>query len=101
VLPKGAVHPLDVYELKGVAPDDRATPDLAVGEADVQSCDAWTGFYGHYLSRDWPAAEEALARFVRRFGEDSVTRLYAARLSAFKSNPPPADWDGVIRYSEK
>lgn len=101
VLPKGAVHPLDVYELKGVAPGDRVTPDLAVDADAVTLCDAWTGFYGRYLSRDWPAAEDALARFIQRFGEDSVTKLYGSRLSAFKTNPPSADWDGVIRYTEK
>ncbi len=101
VLPKGAVHPLDVYELKGVVPQDTVTPDLAVVEADTTLCDAWTGFYGRYLSRDWAAAEDALNRFTQHFGEDSVTKLYRGRLSAFKTNPPPADWDGVIRYTEK
>lgn len=103
VLPKGAVHPLDVFELKGMHPDrvGAELADLAVGMDDVQLCDAWTGFYGRYLSRDWAAAEDALQRFIARFGDDTVTRLYATRLSAFKTNPPPADWDGVIRYSEK
>ena len=101
VLPKGAVHPLDVYELKGTAPGDAATADLAVGPNDVALCEAWVGFYGRYLSRDWTAAEDALNRFVERFGGDTVTHLYATRLSAFKTNPPAADWDGVIRYNEK
>lgn len=100
-MPKGAVHPLDVYELKGTAPGDAATADLAVGPNDVALCHAWVGFYGRYLSRDWMAAEDALDRFVERFGADTVTRLYATRLSTFKTNPPAADWDGVIRYNEK
>ena len=101
VLPKGAVHPLDVYELKGVAPGNSETPDLVVDADAVTLCEAWSGFYRDYLSRDWRAAEGALARFVERFGDDTVTRLYAARLGAFRTNPPASDWDGVIRYSEK
>jgi adenylate cyclase len=101
VLPKGAVHPLDVYELKGVTTGDAEAIDLAVDAHTEALCDAWTGFYGRYLSRDWPAAEDALKRFTQRFGVDSVTRLYEKRLRTFRAAPPAADWDGVIRYSEK
>jgi len=103
VLPKGAIYPLDVFELKGVHPDRAGDglADLVVDADDVGLCDAWTGFYGRYLSRDWQAAEAALSRFTQRYGEDSLTRLYRTRLSEFLANPPPADWDGVIRYTEK
>jgi adenylate cyclase len=102
VLPKGAVHPLDVYELKGLHPEHADDgPELAVDSGTVALCDAWTDFYARYLARDWTAAERTLAEFVVRFGEDAVAKLYADRLRDFRAKPPSADWDGVIRYISK
>ena len=102
VLPKGAVNPLDIYELQGLHPDRaEAAPDLAVELRAVELCAAWRVFYDHYSRRDWTAANESLGWFVARFGEDTVTAIYADRLKKFKAEPPAADWDGVMRYSEK
>jgi adenylate cyclase len=100
VLPKGALHPLDVFELKGVLPG-HAEPDLAVDLRTVALCAEWTRFYQRYLSRDWTSAGEALGEFVARFGADTLTGIYGERIGRFKAEPPPADWDGVIRYSTK
>ena len=100
VLPKGAIHPLDVFELKGVLPG-HSEPDLAVDLRMVALCEAWTRFYQRYLSRDLPVAGDALADFIGRFGEDTLTAIYAERIARFKAEPPPADWDGVTRYSTK
>jgi len=93
VLPKGAVHPLDVHELVGAAGD--------VDARTVDRCKAWSAFYVRYLGHQWDACAEELATFVAHFGEDMLTRVYADRLRAFKANPPPADWDGVMRYTTK
>jgi adenylate cyclase len=93
VLPKGAVHPLDVHELVG-----------ASGEVDariVDRCKAWSAFYVRYLGHDWDACAGELAAFVAHFGEDTLTRIYAERIRAFKASPPPGDWDGVMRYTTK
>lgn len=92
VLPKGAVNPLDVHELVGA------------GEVEshvAERCAAWRLFYTVYLARDWPIASAALARFRERHGDDSLTRLYDERLRRFQAEPPPAGWDGVIRYTQK
>jgi adenylate cyclase len=93
VLPKGAVHPLEVFELIGAA-----------GSVDARAtglCEAWTRFYERYAGRDFTAAERALWDFAARFGEDRLTALYVERLKRFRDEPPPADWDGVTRYSTK
>ena len=92
VLPKGAVHPLDVHELVGGAETEVAL---------VERCDAWRAFYAVYLRRDWPAAASALASFRERHGSDALTALYEERLRRFQAEPPPADWDGVMRYTQK
>ncbi|HET7365799.1 MAG TPA: adenylate/guanylate cyclase domain-containing protein [Burkholderiales bacterium] len=101
VLPKGAVHPLDVLELRGVLPGHAVEADLAVDINTVALCEVWTRFYQRYLGRDWDAAGEALTDFIARFGEDSLARIYVERIRRFKAEPPAADWDGVIRYSTK
>ena len=100
VLPKGAVHPLEIFELKGVLPG-HPEADLAVDLRTVSLCEAWTGFYQRYLRRDWTAASEALEQFIARFGADTLTGVYVERIRKFNAEPPAADWDGVIRYSTK
>lgn len=97
VLPKGAVHPLDVYELVGA----QDATDLRVEARIVERCIAWRAFYEIYTRRDWAAAVAALAGFRAHHGEDSLTALYEERLRRFQAEPPPADWDGVIRYAQK
>ena len=89
VLPKGAVHALDVHELLGVAPVAAAR------------CADWRAFYALYSRRDWPAAAARLGEFRGRHGADALTALYEERLQRFLAEPPPADWDGVIRYTQK
>ena len=89
VLPKGAVHVLEVHELIGAA------------QVAPERCAQWRSFYGIYLRRDWPAAAAALGEFRGRHGADALTALYEERLKRFLAEPPPADWDGVIRYTQK
>ena len=101
VLPKGAVHPLDVYELRGVRPGDPDDAELQVDARTVELCAAWRELYALYTARDWPGAMRSLAAFRARYGEDSLVTLYEKRLQKFMQEPPPADWDGVIRYAEK
>ena len=91
VLPKGAVHPLDVYELIG----------RDVGSAVLARCAAWRKLYALYARRDFASTSSALAQFRERHGNDALAMLYEERLQRFRVEPPPADWDGVIRYTQK
>jgi len=91
VLPKGAVYPLDVYELIG------RDVDLAARAR----CAAWREVYALYARRDFAATSSALAQFCERHGNDALATLYEERLRRFQVEPPPADWDGVIRYTQK
>ena len=56
-----------------------------------------------YRRRDWPRTGRALDD-LRRVSEDRLTilcDLYAERVTEFERNPPPSDWDGVYRATEK
>ena len=92
VLPKGAIHPLDVHELVGGPGLD---PRIA------GRCSAWRVFYAVYSRRHWQAAASALAQFRELHGADTLTAIYEERLRRFLAEPPSADWDGVIRYTQK
>src|SRR5258705_7963263 len=93
VLPKGAVNPLDVFELLGAPADLDARA--------IERSKAWGAFYKRYLSRNWSSAEIALDAFIASWGADSLTRIYAERIRRFKAEPPAPDSDGVIRYTTK
>lgn len=101
VLPKGAVHPLVVHELLGIHPEAADSPELRVGFDVVARCGAWRAFYEIYTLRDWQGAASALADFRARHGDDSLTAIYDERLRRFQVEAPSADWDGVIRYTQK
>ncbi|MBI1238793.1 MAG: CHASE2 domain-containing protein [Alphaproteobacteria bacterium] len=56
-----------------------------------------------YRAADWAGAEAALAtcRGLGFHGLDALHDVYAERIADFKETPPPADWDGVFRATEK
>ena len=98
ILPKGAGHPLDVFELLGTVSgieEPRATPMLEKLVSD------WDEIYETYGSQDWLRALDALDGFAHSYPEDLVARIYIDRVIGFIVEPPPQDWDGVIRYNKK
>ena len=58
-----------------------------------------------YLARDWDSAEAAF-RALAEIEADAcdtgiLTQNYLARISAYRQSPPPSDWDGVFRATQK
>lgn len=91
VVPKGAAAPLEVFELRGNsgAPDDSAL--IA----------AWGEIIADYRAGEWARAGQRLAAFRSRWPHDGPAAVYASRVAALTAQPPPAEWDGVTRFSEK
>ncbi|HEX5776066.1 MAG TPA: adenylate/guanylate cyclase domain-containing protein [Caulobacteraceae bacterium] len=54
-----------------------------------------------YRAQDWDGAEAALETLHGPFGLDSVAKLYAGRIAAYRKSPPGKDWDGVFEATEK
>ena len=54
-----------------------------------------------YRTQDWDGAEAALEALHGPFGLDSVAKLYAGRIAAYRKAPPGKDWDGVFEATEK
>jgi adenylate cyclase len=56
-----------------------------------------------YRGQDWDGAEAGVSacRAVGIAGLETLYRLYAARIAAFREAPPPADWDGADTATTK
>jgi adenylate cyclase len=105
---KGKVLPIHIFTGLGDA-DFAARPDFRQLEA------AQERFLDCYRGQDWDGSEVALAECralaaalpTDRPGalpDDKLSAfydLYAARIAAFRADPPPADWDGVYEAKSK
>jgi adenylate cyclase len=110
-LPSWALIELDLIRVKGrQAPARIFTPlgdERVAQRAEVRALiDAHDRMIAAYRARDWSAAEQALAEAADRAKAADIALsdlyvLYEQRLTAFKANPPPADWDGVYIATSK
>jgi adenylate cyclase len=94
---KGKTEPETIFTILG-------DKDVAEG-AEFQKLHALnTQMLSCYRMRDWTAAIEAvqLCRAARNsFALAEVYDLYRQRIETFRTNPPPADWDGVFAFDSK
>jgi adenylate cyclase len=54
-----------------------------------------------YRRQSWEEAEAHFEGCLRIAGEDGPARLFLERIALLRAAPPPADWDGIWRLSEK
>lgn len=54
-----------------------------------------------HRARDWDAAARALEALQALDPDDAPARVLAARGSAYRTDPPPSDWDGVFALDAK
>jgi len=54
-----------------------------------------------YRRRDFDAAEAAFKSCLAIVPDDGPAKLFVKRIAALRADPPPADWDGVWRMTEK
>jgi len=61
-------------------------------------------FLSAYRSRDWDAADAAIAAIsplAQTYELQKLFDTYKNRVKAFRAVPPPADWDGVFEAASK
>ncbi|MDF2365975.1 CHASE2 domain-containing protein [Sneathiella sp.] len=59
-------------------------------------------FLERYLSQDWDTALDKLLSIEELNPRlEKFVALYRNRIHSFRATPPPADWDGVYRATEK
>ncbi|MCX6366092.1 MAG: adenylate/guanylate cyclase domain-containing protein [Armatimonadetes bacterium] len=54
-----------------------------------------------YLQRDFAQARQLYEAILTAHPDDGPTKVLLARALAFEKDPPPADWDGIWRATEK
>jgi adenylate cyclase len=89
----GKTEPVRIYELLS-----------RVGElepAQSELSDLFAEGLAAYRQRDWDTAQARFESCLRVLANDGPARLFVERIALLRDAPPPADWDGIWRYSEK
>jgi adenylate cyclase len=95
---------LDVVRVKGRNRPARIYTFLdLLGEDASSAADPHSAFLAAYRNRAWAEADTMLDRLraLGISGLETYYALFASRIAAFRSNPPPADWDGAFTALEK
>ncbi len=96
----GKSEPVEVYEVMG--------ENGKVDEPTAKLIELYNKGIEHYYSCKWndaiailEQAEELEPNREFSSGGISPSRLFIDRAKAYKTNPPPENWDGVFRLTEK
>ncbi len=87
---KGKKEPVRIFRARCLPASE------GVEEARREAAEINRGFE-LYMERRW---EEAVQVFSA-IEDDPVAQLYVARCTLFKSDPPPADWEGIVVLKTK
>lgn len=91
---KGRQRSVVLYEVYNHCTSDERQKKEATLE-DFQSAIA------SYRDCDWDRSETLFQRVLERYPEDTVSKLYLARLDTLRITPPPEDWKGVFEFLDK
>lgn len=89
----GKTEPIRVFELLAPA------GGLAPGDEE------WRGLFAEglaaYRDADWDRAERQFQECLRIRADDRPAKVFTQRIALLRTNPPPAEWDGVWQMTEK
>jgi adenylate cyclase len=89
----GMTEPVRIFEL--ICPAGQLAP------ADAERLQEFAAGLVAYRAREWDAAEQRFRRCLDLDSNDTPSALYLDRIATLRSNPPPSDWDGVSRFTQK
>ena len=106
---KFAVMEIDLIQVKG-----KKQPEVVftvLGRAEIaddprcgELCDLNAQMLAAYCKQQWDEAERLIDRchkVANGFGVDGLYDMYAERIAAYRSEPPPPDWTGVYAAESK
>ena len=100
-LPKGAVTPVPIMELVGLAPGSGLDAALEISPSVQSSIQAWEKGWRLYLDRKWTQAAEVFEALNRAAPEDRPSEILAKRCRKYISDPPDMTWDAVTAFDHK
>jgi class 3 adenylate cyclase len=89
---KGKKLPVSVYEI--VHERANASPAL------VEFCEGFEEGLALYREQKWPKAAKQFSTLAAKY-DDEASSTFLSRIELFKTNPPPAEWDGVFNMTVK
>ena len=89
----GKTEPLRIYELLC------RSGELAADDAELR--ELFAAGLAAYRARDWGTADRRFGDCLAIRADDGPARVFRQRLELLCASPPPADWDGVWRLTEK
>jgi len=90
---KGKDKPVTILEPVGVRDE--------LDEEALRKIEAFHSFLERYRSQAWDEALQALNDLRSSCGDCTLFDLYEQRIDTFRTEPPPADWDGVFVHTSK
>ena len=91
---KGKTEPAKVYELVG-----EAGVPLALGKEEALR--RYDLGMAEYKGHRWSAAKALFQSALEAYRDDGPSRIYVQRCDDNMAEPPPPDWDFVVRRKEK
>jgi adenylate cyclase len=93
VMVKGKEDAVTIFELMGFADN--------IEEKKLELVERFTSAIAHYRNREWDQAQDAFRKTLELYHEDKPSHLYLDRISSFRENPPPPEWDAVTVFTTK
>ena len=90
---KGKKHGIEIYEVLGY------TKQIS---AEVKkNLDVYHTALDYYFSKRWDEANALFSELNKAEPDTKIYKLYLKRITEFKENPPPVDWDGIYTHTDK
>jgi adenylate cyclase len=89
----GKTEPVRIFEL--LCPAGQIKPE------EAELLQEFAKGLAAYRTRDWDAAEQHFQHCLKINPKDAPAACYVARVATLRKEPPPADWDGVWRFTHK
>jgi adenylate cyclase len=90
---KGKEKPITIYNTRGLQGE--------VAEEWADRALRFEAVLKMYRNQDWKGAKDTLEELQAEEPDSHLYGLYRQRIDYFRSDPPPADWDGVYTHESK
>jgi adenylate cyclase len=90
---KGKTGAVTIYELAGYR--------QVLSAERISALKDFEAGLAAFRRQQWDRAEALFAAVLEGNPDDGPARCYLDRIAALRRDPPPADWDGVVVYTEK
>ncbi|QJR11579.1 hypothetical protein DSM104443_02658 [Usitatibacter rugosus] len=90
---KGKSEGVAIYEPIGLASE--------VGDTMMKEIDSWHRALDLYRKAKFEEAKDVIKPLAYANPETKIYKVYLERIIHFRTNPPPANWDGVFTFTTK